>query len=220
MVPRRRRLRRAGHAGAGTCAATQQASSEPIRWPSTSTSGPRYPMTLASSWFATATASRQAFASHLRVPDAARQRAVSPPARSWPCDFGPDLVARLSRAEDLVHPQGLWHERNRRGHLSAAAHWRAISPRRIRGSNELELLAPVELNIVCFGYRSAQPDSINARIVADLQESGIVAPSTTTIGGRLAIRAALVNHRTCRDEVDDLIEAVLSFGRQAVNQND
>ena len=37
---------------------------------------------------------------------------------------------------------------------------------------------------------------VNARIVADLHEAGDVAPSTTVIDGRLAIRAAIVNHRT------------------------
>ena len=137
----------------------------------------------------------------------------------WPCDFGPDL----SRGFRALKTWFTFKVHGTKAIGATISHSRALArylARRIEASNELELLAPVRLNIVCFGYRSAQPDSINARIVADLQELGIVAPSTTTIGGRLAIRAALVNHRTCRDEVDDLIEAVLSFGRQAVNQND
>jgi aromatic-L-amino-acid decarboxylase len=91
---------------------------------------------------------------------------------------------------------------------------------RIAASPELELLAPVGLNIVCFGYRSARGDEVNAGIVADLHESGIVAPSTTTVGGRLAIRAAIVNHRTGPDEIDALVEAVLAFGRLGVSKRD
>jgi aromatic-L-amino-acid/L-tryptophan decarboxylase len=78
----------------------------------------------------------------------------------------------------------------------------------------LELLAPVALNIVCFRYRCENADRINADIVVALQESGIAAPSTTTINGHLAIRAAIVNHRTQRCDIDALIDAALRFGAE------
>jgi aromatic-L-amino-acid decarboxylase len=45
-----------------------------------------------------------------------------------------------------------------------------------------------------------------------LQESGIAAPSTTTIGGRVAIRAAIVNHRTEKRDIDALVAATLALG--------
>ncbi|MEG1056067.1 MAG: cytochrome D ubiquinol oxidase subunit I, partial [Janthinobacterium sp.] len=80
---------------------------------------------------------------------------------------------------------------------------------------ELELLAPVTLNIVCFrhlGTANGDSDAFNGEIVADLHESGIAAPSTTTIGGRLAIRAAIVNHRTRAEDIDALLAGVLRFG--------
>ena len=48
-----------------------------------------------------------------------------------------------------------------------------------------------------------------------LQESGVAAPSTTTVGGRLAVRAAIVNHRTERRDIDRLLEASLRFGAAA-----
>jgi glutamate/tyrosine decarboxylase-like PLP-dependent enzyme len=76
----------------------------------------------------------------------------------------------------------------------------------------LELLAPVQLNIVCFRYRADDADRVNAEIVADIQESGIAAPSTTLIEGQLAIRAAIVNHRTEARDIDALVAAVLEFG--------
>ena len=76
----------------------------------------------------------------------------------------------------------------------------------------LELLAPVQLNIVCFRYRADNPDRVNAEIAADIQESGIAAPSTTLIDGQLAIRAAIVNHRTEVRDIDALVNAVLEFG--------
>jgi aromatic-L-amino-acid decarboxylase len=83
---------------------------------------------------------------------------------------------------------------------------------RILAEPRLELLSRTELNIVCFRYRAKDADVVNAAIVGDLQESGIAAPSTTTIGGKLAIRAALVNHRTEMGDVEAMLKAVLEFG--------
>jgi hypothetical protein len=54
---------------------------------------------------------------------------------------------------------------------------------------------------------------VNARIVVDLQESGIAAPSTTRINGELAIRAAIVNHRTGHGDIDALVDTTLAIGR-------
>jgi glutamate/tyrosine decarboxylase-like PLP-dependent enzyme len=87
-----------------------------------------------------------------------------------------------------------------------------ITGMRILSEPQLELLAPVELNIVCFRYRAH--DVVNAEIVVDLHESGRVAPSTTTIDGKLAIRACFINHRTQPEDVDLLIDSVLSLGRE------
>jgi glutamate/tyrosine decarboxylase-like PLP-dependent enzyme len=89
----------------------------------------------------------------------------------------------------------------------------------VEDSPDLELLAPVALNIVCFRYRCQDADAINRKIVIEIQESGIAAPSTTTIGGLLAIRAAIVNHRTQYRDIDDLIDAVLSNGRKFSNSH-
>jgi aromatic-L-amino-acid decarboxylase len=84
---------------------------------------------------------------------------------------------------------------------------------RVTETGELELLAPVQLNIVCFRYRSADADSVNSRIVVELQESGVAAPSTTRISGALAIRAAITNHRTSRQDIDAFVNATLAWGR-------
>jgi len=129
----------------------------------------------------------------------------------WPCDFGPDL-SRGFRALKT------WFTLKVHG---AEALGRAISgtcalarylEQRIAASPQLELLAPVALNIVCFRYRCADADRVNANIVVALQESGLVAPSSTTINGRFAIRAAIVNHRTNAGDIDTLIEAAIAFG--------
>jgi glutamate/tyrosine decarboxylase-like PLP-dependent enzyme len=101
---------------------------------------------------------------------------------------------------------------------AAIAHTCALArylAERVQATPELELLAPVTLNIVCFRHRgvaSGDGDAFNGEIVADLHESGIAAPSTTTIGGKLAIRAAIVNHRTRAEDIDALLAGVLRFG--------
>ena len=66
--------------------------------------------------------------------------------------------------------------------------------------------------LVCFRHRGEDTDRLNAKIVMDLHESGIAAPSTTMIGNRLAIRAAIVNHRTEPSDIDAFIEAAAAFG--------
>ena len=91
--------------------------------------------------------------------------------------------------------------------------------KRIGFEAELEILAPVSLNIVCFRYRDAATgetglDRLNENLVQDLQESGVAAPSTTRIRGRLAIRVNITNHRCRRADLDLLIEAVLAAGRE------
>jgi tetratricopeptide (TPR) repeat protein len=53
---------------------------------------------------------------------------------------------------------------------------------------------------------------VNARIAVELQESGVAAPSTTVIGGKLAIRAAIVNHRTEQADLDALVERTVELG--------
>ena len=129
----------------------------------------------------------------------------------WPCDFGPDL-SRGFRALKTWFTFKV-HGADRIGraidHSCELARYLA---RRIEAEPRLELLAPVGLNIVCFRYRCERADAVNADIVVALQESGVCAPSSTTIAGRFAIRAALVNHRTRREDVDALIDATLEWG--------
>ena len=86
----------------------------------------------------------------------------------------------------------------------------------IEGHPELELAAPVPLNVVCFRYvtpgSDADGDAVNREILMRLQERGIAAPSSTVLGGRFAIRAAITNHRSTRADFDALADAVLAIG--------
>jgi glutamate/tyrosine decarboxylase-like PLP-dependent enzyme len=85
----------------------------------------------------------------------------------------------------------------------------------------LELMAPPSLNIVCFRARpphcpEKDLDRLNSEIVASLHERGIAAPSTTRIHDRLAIRVAITNHRSRREDFDVLIEAVRALASELV----
>lgn len=87
----------------------------------------------------------------------------------------------------------------------------------IDADNDFELLAPVQLNIVCFRYRreglsEGELDAFNDELVIRLQESGEAVTSSTNVGSRRAIRVCLVNQRT-RDE--DLVYTLAALKRIA-----
>jgi glutamate/tyrosine decarboxylase-like PLP-dependent enzyme len=131
----------------------------------------------------------------------------------WPCDFGPDL-SRGFRALKTWFTLKVYGVDALGAVISRTCELARYLRERIETAPELELLAPVTLNIVCFRYRAGEDaHRVNARIVVELQEGGRVAPSTTVIDGRLAIRAAIVNHRTTQAEIDTLVEQVIATGR-------
>ena len=133
----------------------------------------------------------------------------------WPCDFGPDL-SRGFRALKTWFTIKVYGAEKLGQVISNTCALAQYMKRRIEAEPRLELLAPVALNIVCFRYRSPDANRVNADLVAALQESGVAAPSTTTINGQLAIRAAIVNHRTTISDIDALLNATLALGDCAV----
>ena len=88
---------------------------------------------------------------------------------------------------------------------------------RIEEHPRLELLAPVPLNMVCFrfvasGLDDAALNSVNGEILLRVQESGVAVPSSTVLDGRFALRVAITNHRSRREDFDLLLNAVLAAG--------
>lgn len=129
----------------------------------------------------------------------------------WPCDFGPDLSRgfRALKTWFTLQVYGAEQLGKMMAHTCELAQYlRQL----IESKVELELLAPVALNVVCFRYRCQNADEVNANIVLGLQLSGIVAPSSTTLNGQFAIRAAIVNHRTRTENIDDLVRETLKLG--------
>ncbi|GLS36232.1 amino acid decarboxylase [Mesorhizobium tianshanense] len=83
----------------------------------------------------------------------------------------------------------------------------------------LELIAPPNINIVCFRYRGdgltgEQQKALNTEIMLRLQEEGTAALSDTTVHGRHCLRVAINNHRTRREDLDLLVRETVRLGRE------
>jgi aromatic-L-amino-acid/L-tryptophan decarboxylase len=137
----------------------------------------------------------------------------------WPCDLGPDL-SRGFRALKTWFTLKTFGTVRLGAVISRCCALAGHLEERVLAEPRLELLAPVNLNIVCFRYRADDANRINGEIVINIQESGIAAPSTTMLDGQLAIRAAIVNHRTDVRDIDALVEAVLAFGARRAAERD
>ncbi len=88
---------------------------------------------------------------------------------------------------------------------------------RVDEAPDLERLADVPLNIVCFRYRpdgvsEADLDELNSRLGDDLLTDGRVYVGTTLYGGTIAFRPAIVNWRTREGDIDLLVDVVRELG--------
>ena len=90
---------------------------------------------------------------------------------------------------------------------------------RVAASPELELSAPITLNVVCFRYVAADLDDaaldeLNKQIVVELQEQGVAVLTGTVIKGKYVLRAANTNHRSRREDFDVLVSEVIRIGKE------
>ena len=89
----------------------------------------------------------------------------------------------------------------------------------VQQSEDLELLAPAPLSVVCFRYvppdipsDDGQLNALNKEIVVKLQAEGRVFPSSTELDGRFAIRANIFHYASDHSDVDALIQGVRRYG--------
>ena len=71
--------------------------------------------------------------------------------------------------------------------------------------------------MVCFrfvvsGLDQPRLTALNEEILIRVQESGLAVPSSTVLGGRFALRVAITNHRSRREDFDLLVRAVTDAG--------
>ncbi|GBQ86911.1 pyridoxal phosphate-dependent decarboxylase family protein [Asaia krungthepensis] len=124
----------------------------------------------------------------------------------WPCDFGPDLSRgfRALKVWMTIAHYGARRLGEMVAECCAVARYLA---ERVEADARYLLMAPVALNIVCFTLADRDDAAID-ELVKDLHESGVAAPSTTRIEGRMVIRAAIVNHRTTRKTIDAMLSKI------------
>jgi glutamate/tyrosine decarboxylase-like PLP-dependent enzyme len=89
--------------------------------------------------------------------------------------------------------------------------------RQVDEAPDLERLADVPLNIVCFrfhpdGVPVAELDELNSKVGEMVLEDGRVYFGTTVYEGKVAFRPAIVNWRTTEKDVDLIVEVVRELG--------
>jgi glutamate/tyrosine decarboxylase-like PLP-dependent enzyme len=93
----------------------------------------------------------------------------------------------------------------------------------IEKSPHLELMSPVNLNVVCFRFRGEIVDEnklnrLNEELLLRIQESGIAVPSSTRINQAFVLRVAIVNHRSRFEDFDLLVNCALEIGAKIAHE--
>lgn len=86
---------------------------------------------------------------------------------------------------------------------------------RARSHPRLELLMEPQLSVVCFRYvppAGIDADVVNRTILDRLRRETPLAPSSTIVDGRVALRPCFINPRTTEREVADLVDLAVRFG--------
>ncbi|HSM01325.1 MAG TPA: aspartate aminotransferase family protein, partial [Acidimicrobiia bacterium] len=91
----------------------------------------------------------------------------------------------------------------------------------VEESADMELLADVPLNVVCFRYRpegvpEERLDALNRAIGEALLQDGRVFSGTTVYDGMVALRPAISNWRTTADDLALLVDVVRELGERAL----
>ena len=89
----------------------------------------------------------------------------------------------------------------------------------IEAAPDLELLAG-GLSVACFRFRPGQDaertDEVNRRLAAAVQRGGLAFLAGTTVLGRPALRACIVNPGTTHSDIDALLAEVRRHGTRLV----
>ncbi len=93
----------------------------------------------------------------------------------------------------------------------------------VDGAPDLERLADVSLNVICFRYRppgiaSDELDDLNRRVGEMVLDDGRVYFGATVYDGKVAFRPAIVNWRTREEDVDLIASTVRELGARAIAQ--
>ena len=140
-------------------------------------------------------------------------------------DYGIELSRRF-RALKLWMMMKYFGTRRIANSIAVDCEMASYMAERIQDSDDLELLAPVELSICCFRYipprlrnsdssgtaRSAELGKLNAAIMHSIQRGGHAYLSNASLKGEYALRACIVNFRTTRSDIDFTLDLVRETG--------
>jgi glutamate/tyrosine decarboxylase-like PLP-dependent enzyme len=136
-------------------------------------------------------------------------------------DYGPELSRRFRALKVWMMLKGIGIrelgeaiEKN----LECARHFERL----VQASEDFEMLAPVELSIFCFRYLPARfrravigagtrqieekLDTLNERLLVELQRDGSSYLSNALIGGRFSLRGCVINYRTTPRDMEILLQ--------------
>lgn len=127
----------------------------------------------------------------------------------WYCDYGIDL-SRGFRALKVWSALRAHGSRAFGRAISRNCELAALMATCIEDDQNLRLVRPVKLNVCCFNaappdWDGEDQDLLNTAVAQQLQLRGEAVFSTTRIDGRTVLRAAIVNHRTCRADIEESI---------------
>lgn len=134
----------------------------------------------------------------------------------WYCDYGTDL-SRSFRGLKVWATLRAYGSKHLGAVISGNCRLATLMGHLVETSDDLALAAKVRSNICCFsvaGMENAEASALNTAIVYQLQMSGAVVFSTTILGGRTVIRAAITNHRTRTADIEAAVHAVQSALRE------
>ena len=133
-----------------------------------------------------------------------------------------DLAPEMSRRARALSVWATLHAYGRDGYRAMVERHLHLARRlaeKVDAEPELERLAEVRLNVVCFRYRpdgiaDDGLDQLNRRLGQAVLDDGRVYFGTTVHAGKVAFRPAVVNWRTREEDVDLIVPTVLELGAQ------
>jgi glutamate/tyrosine decarboxylase-like PLP-dependent enzyme len=135
--------------------------------------------------------------------------------------FG-NLAPEMSRRARAIPVWATLRAYGREGYRAMIERHLALAQRvadQVDAAPDLERLAEVPLNIVCFrfhppGQDESALDDLNRKLGTMVLEDGRVYFGTTEFAGRVAFRPAIVNWRTTEKDVDLIVEVTRELGSE------
>jgi len=106
--------------------------------------------------------------------------------------------------------------------MNLAEYWRVL----IENSKDFQIMAPSDLSVICFRYipekamkrknqnKELYLNKLNQFILKSLRKNRKFLISGTVLKGRYVLRACIINYRTTKKDVQDIIEAVRNIGKK------